>query len=64
MVRKRKQPSTSTSQPGEGKATTVPEVEANEAAQAKKQKKVEEKEERNWYEGQVSNQKNLKCIGP
>jgi hypothetical protein len=42
LVRKRKQPSTSTSQPGEGKATTVPEVEASEAAQAKKQKKVEE----------------------
>jgi hypothetical protein len=42
LVRKRKQPSTSTSQPSEGKATTVPEVEANEAAQAKKQKKVEE----------------------
>ncbi|KAK2449848.1 hypothetical protein QL285_009003 [Trifolium repens] len=42
LIRKRKQPSTSTSQPSEGKATTVPEVEANEVAQAKKQKKVEE----------------------
>jgi hypothetical protein len=42
LVRKRKQPSTSTSQPSEGKTTTVPEVEENEAAQAKKQKKVEE----------------------
>ncbi|WJX67184.1 hypothetical protein P8452_51676 [Trifolium repens] len=42
LIRKRKQPSISTSQPSEGKTTTVPEVTENEAAQAKKQKKVEE----------------------
>jgi hypothetical protein len=42
LIRKRKQPSISTSQPSKGKTTTVPEVTENEVAQAKKQKKVEE----------------------
>jgi hypothetical protein len=42
LVRKRKQPSASASQPSEGNTTTAPVVEENEATQAKKQKKVAE----------------------